>query len=63
MSESQLFIRLLMDNQVNNVTTEPSEKSAFTLSDYESFVENGGCMYTDCFECEYYAECGNFAEY
>ena len=40
-----------MDNQVNNTVTEPFEKLAFTLSDYENFVENGGCIYTDCFEC------------
>jgi len=52
-----------MDNQVNNTVTEPSGKLAFTLSDYENFVKNGGCIYTDCFECEYHAECGNFAEY
>lgn len=51
-SESQSFVRrLLMDNQVNNTVTEPFEKLAFTLSDYENFVENGGCIYTDCFEC------------
>jgi len=52
-----------MDNQVNNTVTEPSGKLAFTLSDYENFAENCGCIYTDCFECEYHAECGNFSEY
>ena len=52
-----------MDNRINNTETESSEKLVFTLSDYESFVENSGCIYTDCFECEYHAECGNFSEY
>ena len=52
-----------MDNQNNNTVTEPFEKLALKLSDYENFVENDGCKYTDCFECEYHAECGNFAEY
>lgn len=37
-----------MDNQNNNTVNEPSEKLAFTMFDYESFVENGGCKYTDC---------------
>ena len=32
-----------MDNQNNNAVTESSEKLAFTMSDYESFVDNGGC--------------------
>ena len=57
------YKRLRMENHNNNATTEPTEKLAFTLSDYKSFVENGGCNYTDCNECEYHAECGNFAEY
>ena len=52
-----------MDNQINNTATESSEKLTFTLYDYESFVENGGCIYTDCFEREHHAECSNCAEY
>lgn len=29
---------------------------AFELSDYENFVENDRCEYTDCNECDYYTE-------
>ncbi len=36
-----------MDNPINNTATKSSEKLTFTLYDYESFVENGGCIYTD----------------
>ena len=35
----------------------------FDLSDYEHFVENNGCQYIGCNECEYLAECDRFAEY
>ena len=33
------------------------EKLEFQMWDYESFVKNGGCKYTDCRECDYSDKC------
>lgn len=51
-----------IDCKIDAETVVPSnqksfEKLEFQMWDYESFVKNGGCKYTDCRECDYSDKC------
>ena len=37
-------------------------KDFFNTKTYDGFKLSGACTYTDCNECEYYAECDEWIE-